>query len=271
VRRAVDMRRILRFLRDAPSIGLIGQTALDTVTTADGRRVERLGGSPLYARRALRAAGVEPVVVTRAPGLPDALVLPSRSVVRSILDHLPDGGLRQRLDEVGEPFSAAEMARLADAELRECAWLLLGGQSAGDFPPAAIAALRDRGRHVLLDGQGLARGPRAGPVRLRAFPAAAVEGVQALKLNRAEAAAFGPEELDALPVPELLVTDGAAGVQVRAGGRWMVIDAGAAVFPDPVGAGDSFAALYALERARGAGPAEAARLAVNGVEALYAP
>jgi len=57
------MARILRLLRDAPSIGLIGQTALDTVTTADGRRVERLGGTPLYARRALRAAGVEPVVV----------------------------------------------------------------------------------------------------------------------------------------------------------------------------------------------------------------
>lgn len=263
------MRRILRFLRDAPSIGLIGQTALDTVTTADGRRVERLGGSPLYARRALRAAGVEPVVVTRAPGLPDALVLPSRAVVRSILDHLPDGGLRQRLDEVGEPFSAGEMARLADAELRGCAWLLLGGQSAGDFPAEAIAALR--GHRLMLDGQGLARGPDPGPVRLRAFPAAAVAGVQVLKLNRAEADAFGDDALAALPVPELVVTDGAAGVRVRAGGRWSAIDAGAAVFSDPVGAGDSFAGLYVLERARGAGPAEAARLAVAGVEALYAP
>jgi sugar/nucleoside kinase (ribokinase family) len=264
------MRRILRFLRDAPSIGLIGQTALDTVTTADGRRVERLGGSPLYARRALRAAGVEPVVVTRAPGLPDALVLPSRSIVRSILDHLPDGRLRQRLDEVGEPFSAAEMARLADLELRGCAWLLLGGQSAGDFPPEAIAALRGHGHRVMLDGQGLARGPDAGPVRLRAFPPAAVEGVQALKLNRAEADAFGDEALAALPVPELVVTDGAAGVRVRASGRWTAIEAGDAVFRDPVGAGDSFTGLYVLERARGAGPAEAARRAVRGVEALYA-
>ena len=264
------MRRILRFLRDAPSIGLIGQTALDTVTTADGRRVGRLGGSPLYARRALRAAGVEPVVVTRAPGLPDAVVLPSRSVVRSILDHRPDG-LRQRLDEVGEPFSAAELERLADRELRGCEWLLLGSQSAGDFPPEAIRALVARGHRLMLDGQGLARGPDAGPVRLRAFAAEAVEGVQVLKLNRAEADAFGSRrDLAALPVPELLVTDGAAGVRVLAGGRWTNVEADRQVFRDPVGAGDSFSALYVLERARGAEPSRAARLAARGVEALYA-
>jgi sugar/nucleoside kinase (ribokinase family) len=264
------MARILRFLRDAPSIGLIGQTALDTVTTAGGRRVERLGGAPLYARRALLAAGVEPVVVTRAPGLPDAVVLPSRSRLRSILDHRPDG-LRQRLDEVGQPFSADELQRLAEDELRDCAWVLLGGQSAGDFPPEAICALSGRGHRVLLDGQGLSRGADAGPVRLRSFPAAAVRGVQALKLNREEADAFGSSRaLAALGVPELLVTHGVAGVRVRSGGRWTAVPAGGRVFADPTGAGDSFCALDALERARGAGPVRAARLAVRGVDALYA-
>jgi len=265
------MARILRLLRDAPSIGLIGQTALDTVTTADGRRVERLGGTPLYARRALRAAGVEPVVVTRAPGLPDSVVLPSRSLLRSILDHRPDG-LRQRLDEVGQPFSARELERLAERELRGCAWLLLGGQSSGDFPPDAMRALSARGHRVILDGQGLSRGPDAGPVRLRPFPASAVEGVQALKLNRAEAEVFGSSRaLAALGVPELLVTDGTAGVRVRVGGRWTTVPADGRAFADPTGAGDSFSALYALERARGAGPVKAARLAVRAVDALYAP
>jgi len=251
------------------SVAVIGHTTLDTVSTPDSGPVERLGGTPLYAQRALRSAGVEPLLVTKGPRLTDALVLPSRGLVRSILRHYP-GGLVQRLDEVGPPFTADEMRTLADGPLRGYEWVLLGGQAGGDFPPAAIAVLVDAGHSVLLDGQGLSRGPRPGPVRTHTFPPATVAGVTALKLNRNEADAFaGPQDLDGLGIPELLVTDGRRGVSVRHAGATSTIRPAPVEFADPVGAGDSFAALYALGRSRGLEPAAAAESAVRQVEALY--
>jgi sugar/nucleoside kinase (ribokinase family) len=92
-----------------------------------------------------------------------------------------------------------------------------------------------------------------------------VDGVDALKLNDAEAAASGP-----LNVPELLVTMAERGCTVTAGGVEYRLAGSGLRFADPTGAGDSFCALYCLARSGGTAPPEAAAWAQERVEQLYA-
>ncbi|MGN6380946.1 MAG: PfkB family carbohydrate kinase [Gaiellales bacterium] len=249
-------------------IALIGPVTIDEVRLP-GRDVDvRPGGAPLYARRALRAVGVEPVVIVKGEGMDADLVLPSTVPVRSVLMHHADG-LEQRLDAVGEPFTAEEVRGPMAALLARCRWALLGAQSAGDFPPETIRALVDSGLRLCLDAQGLARGADAGPVVLRPFPASAVAGVTALKLNRAEAEAVGDLEPLLAAVDELLITDGPEGATVITGQGSVRARGSSHPFADPTGAGDSFTAVYVLERERGRDPGAAATRAVAVVEALY--
>src|SRR5437763_16878073 len=71
----------------AVKIGLVGHTVIDTVVDADGGESRRLGGSPLYGRRALVAAGAECVVVTRGADPGAAVVIPGGPAYDSRLDH----------------------------------------------------------------------------------------------------------------------------------------------------------------------------------------
>lgn len=250
------------------TIALIGHMTVDTVTAAGCPAQLRPGGAPLYGRRALLAAGAEPVVIAKGDGAGEGLVLEWSSPVLSVLVHGP-GGLVQRLDSVGDPFTAEEVRGPMAPLLEGCRWAILGAQSGGDFPPRTIAALREAGLRVCLDGQGLARGDVPGAVRLRSFPAQAVAGVQVLKLNLAEARAFG--ELDRLRelVPELLVTDGPRGATVLTGAGTARVAGSGQPFADPTGAGDSFLAGYVLGRERGLEPDRAAASAVELVERLF--
>lgn len=253
------------------SVAVIGQTTRDTVTDRTGRKITTTGGAPIFAGRALRAAGVEPVLVSKGLPLDGAVELPSRSVVDSVLAH-GDAGTVQRLDAVGDPFTVDEALHVILPAVRSCTWLVLGGQSAGDFPPETIAALGSAGHPLALDGQGLARGADPGPVELRGFAAEAVRGVHALKMNVGEVEAFGGERaVRALGVPELIVSDGRRGAWVLAGGGVHRVAASDAEFSDPTGAGDALLALYALERSRGVEPGEALERAVAWVERAYAP
>jgi pfkB family carbohydrate kinase len=251
------------------TIALVGHTTVDTVTTLGGDVTVRPGGAPLYGQRALRAAGEEPVVITKGGELDGALLLPWRTPVRSVLLHRPDG-LEQRLDDVGEPFTAAEVRHAMAPLLADCSFALLGAQSAGDFPPDTIAAVAEAGPRVCLDAQGLARGAQPGPVRLRAFPPEAVHGISILKLNRAEAEAAGDLDALAAVVEEILVTDGPRGATVIVGGERLPAPGSGHPFDDPTGAGDSFGAVYLLHRERGLDPHAAAVEAVALVERLYA-
>jgi sugar/nucleoside kinase (ribokinase family) len=255
------------------TIGLIGHTVIDTVVGPDGSESRRLGGTPLYARRSLEAAGERCVVVTRGADPGDAVVIPGGPAYDSRLDHRV--GTRQVLAAIGLPFGPHETRTLALPALRGCTWLHLGSQGGGDFPPETIALLRNAGHRLCLDGQGLARGPDPGPVRLRAVPAAALAGVEILKLNRLEALAFTGGDLDrgalrALGVPEVVVTMSGAGVLVdRPEGTRELPGTGAGAYPDPTGAGDTFAAAYVLFRSRGSEPAAAARAAQEHTDRLY--
>src|SRR5207249_2250984 len=118
---------------------VVGHTAADTVIT-DTETIHRPGGTPLYARRSLDALGVDCAVVTRG-GFGSRL-------------HHHEDGVEQWVEAVPEPFTTAEVL----SGVAGCEWLLLGGQTAGDFPPRTIADLAAAGHRLCLDGQGLCRG-----------------------------------------------------------------------------------------------------------------
>jgi sugar/nucleoside kinase (ribokinase family) len=182
-----------------------------------------------------------------------------------VIRHQKDG-TRQEIRSLPEPLTPERARSDVLPALRGCTWVLLGGQTAGDFPAKTIAVLVDAGHRICLDGQGLARGSTIGPVRLRRIEQRDVAGVTALKLNQAEAEAAGQ-----LDVPEILVTRAERGVVIAwSGGRHELAGDGRG-FDDPTGAGDSFAALYCLERSRGQTPPEAAAIALDGVQRLYTP
>jgi sugar/nucleoside kinase (ribokinase family) len=232
------------------TVGVVGAASTDWIDLGDHSVIERPGGTPLYAARALRFAGVEPCVVQTGH-------------FESRITHL-DGRTSQTLVKVPEPLSERRVPELL-AQLESCDWVLLGGQSAGDFPPRVLEQIAAAGHRICLDGQGLTRGPDPGPVRLGPVSQQSVNGVTALKVNEAEHAAAGP-----LDVPELLLTRGSKGATILLSGHDPIdIPAAPVTFADPTGAGDSFGALYCLARSRGDQPGDAAEFAVRMVERLY--
>jgi hypothetical protein len=231
-------------------VAVIGPACSDRVEFADGRVAVRPGGTPLYAARALRCAGAGCVAVETGH-------------LHSWLRHT-GSSTEQRLGALPEPLRPGRATALLP-RLAGCEWVLLGGQTAGDFPPETVRVLTDAGHRVLLDGQGLARGSRGGPVHLGPIDPALYADATVLKLNDAEAAAAGA----LAPVPELLRTHGTAGASMTAGGSTTEAAGNGAAFADPTGAGDSLSALYCLGRALGHDPAEACRYAIDGVERIY--
>ncbi|HET6847523.1 MAG TPA: PfkB family carbohydrate kinase [Gaiellales bacterium] len=230
-------------------VAVIGPAAADEVVLEDGTEVRRPGGTPHYAARALAAAGACPVAI-------------ETGTLVSRLRHTPDG-TEQEIASIPEPLTP-DAARELLPRLEGCSWVLLGGQTAGDFPAETVRVLADGGLSVCLDGQGLARGSQPGPVRLGPIDQAQLEGVTALKLNEQEARAAGRPA-----VPELLITRAHQGCILVVEGREHVVAGNGRRFADPTGAGDSFAALYCLGRTRGLDPAAAAASAQEGVQRLY--
>jgi sugar/nucleoside kinase (ribokinase family) len=240
-------------------VGVLGPGTIDIVELPGHDPVRRPGGTTLYAARALRFAGAEPVVLEN-PGL-----------VISRLRHTQDGTV-QAIDRVAEPAEPGWLAERID-RFDDCDWVMLGGQTADDFPVASIALLAERGHRTLLDLQGLARGARPGPVELRPFPVQAIGNVHAVKLNAPEArAAVGgdtPDHVRRLGVAEALFSRGPHGALLILPDREVDIPASGDTFADPTGAGDSLAAFYSVARTRGAEPDDAIRFAVDRVERLY--
>ncbi len=147
------------------------------------------------------------------------------------------------------PFDAVEQA-LAGAKRGDT--LMLQNETAHQAKAAKLA--RDKGLHVIYS---------AAPFDVDAVRAV-LKNVSVLAVNAVEAdqlsAALGVT-LDALDVPELLVTRGAEGAEWRGGGQTVTASPIKVDPVDTTGAGDTFAGYFAAGRDAGMTPAEALNLA----------
>ncbi len=235
------------------SLAVIGPLSRDVVAGGE----PRIGGGPWHAGRALAALDVDAIVVAacgareedafraelESLGVPFELHVGETTTAFSF--SYGAGGVRtMAVEAIGEPF-APEI---------DAGWLQVSSLLRGDV-------VIPRGPHVLLDGQGLVRRPRLGPLQLDAdFDPGILHGVSILKLAEEEAAVVGPVD-----VPELVVTHGVRGATVD--GTYIPAEP---VDADPTGAGDMFCTGYLAARAGGAEPVEAGRSATDVVSRLLA-
>jgi sugar/nucleoside kinase (ribokinase family) len=257
-------------------LALVGSLPLDRV---DGGP-PRIGGAPYYGGRALRLLGGRGRIVAKC-GRSDRRELLSRLVALGLPVTLWSGEAthgfslrydgdqrRMTVEAVGDPWRPDELAgALAGVDAVHVAPLLRS-----DFPPETLAQAA-RGRRLSLDGQGLARPSRVGPLELdRDFDSALLEHVSILKLAEEEAYALvgdiSAAALGGLGVPEVVVTFGTHGSLVCANGRIERVRAHEIAPTDPTGAGDAFAVVYLAARADDHAPAAAARRATAVVASL---
>jgi sugar/nucleoside kinase (ribokinase family) len=258
-------------------LAVIGPLALDVV---DGHP-PRIGGGPWHAARALRALQ-QPAIVVAKCGAPErrsylrrlaALGLPvsltAAGETTSFSFRYDSAGHREmRIDAIGEPWSEGDEPERA---LRRIEWVHVSPLLREDFSPGLLERLGRR-RRLLLDGQGLVRARRLGPLVLDAdFDRTLLHHVSILKLAEEEARAIlgdaELEELRGLGVPEVVVTFGVGGSLVLTRDATLRVAARPAR-GDPTGAGDAFSVAYLGARAGGHRPISAARRASALVSSL---
>jgi sugar/nucleoside kinase (ribokinase family) len=238
-------------------LGLVGNLSHDRV---DGGS-PRLGGGVFYGARALALLGRSVQVVARGEALEPfpipATILPTPETTAFSFRYEGDRRVME-VDAVGEPWTAEDVASVEQA----VEWLHVAALLRSDFPAEAMAALT-RERKVSLDGQGLARVPAVGPLRLDSdFDPAALEGVSILKLSENEAETLGGiDSLGQLGVAEVVVTRGRHGSVVLTNGDVHELSSRPVRTADPTGAGDAFAVGYLAARSEGRDPLDAARAA----------
>jgi sugar/nucleoside kinase (ribokinase family) len=265
-------------------IAVIGSLSSDVVAGAPARP----GGAVYYAARALARLGADACVVTRCAAEDvDRLVPPLeafglRVEVRpgertsGFSFHYEGDDRVMEVDAIGDPWTPADVTGWAGHALDDAAWIHVGALLRSDFPTPTLKALSDRGR-LLLDGQGLVRRARIGPLDRDADVDREVFGLATiLKLNEDEARVLAggieAERLRELGVPEVVLTLGSAGalvVTASTADRVPPVQIDGAV--DPTGAGDAFAAGYLHARTQGAQPLDAAQAASELTAAMLAP
>ncbi|TMM26904.1 MAG: carbohydrate kinase [Actinobacteria bacterium] len=258
-----------------PPLAVLGNLSRDLVDGAP----PRVGGAPYWSARALRELDMSALVAVKcadfdrrllAPpvlelGLP-VLWLAARSTAAFSFHYVGDRR-EMTVDELGEPWTPEDIRFIGDAR-----WVHVGALARSDFPAETLAELAD-GRTVSLDGQGLVRPARTGPLELdAAYDPEVLRHVSILKLNEEEArvlvGGLDAGALASLGVPEVLVTLGSHGSLVLANGTLEEVDAERVEGADPTGAGDAFAVAYLASRAGGAEPVAAARRATELVAQL---
>jgi sugar/nucleoside kinase (ribokinase family) len=253
-----------------PQLAVVGNLARDRIDSGPPRP----GGCPFFAALALRMLSCEGQILTRcadsdlaafrpavdALGVP-VTVLPASQT--SAFDHAYDGETRTTtVTGIGDPWTPGDAVHLDE----DVAWVHVAPLLRSDFPPETLAALAD-GRRLSLDGQGLVRVPRVGPlVQDALYDPAVLASVSVLKLSEEEArivagGAFDSGTAAELGVPEILVTLGSRGETVY-------VDGGATQLPtfpvtgvETTGAGDAFMVGYIAARSDGIPPVEAAQQA----------
>jgi sugar/nucleoside kinase (ribokinase family) len=259
-----------------PSLAVVGNLSRDRVDGAP----PQVGGAPFHAARALRALGCRAVVAAKCAEadrrelLPPLIALGVPVLWRggsstATFSFRYDGDRRvMAVEALGDPWTPADVRGLGRAR-----WVHVGAVARSDFAPETLARLA-RERRLSLDGQGLVRPARTGPLELDAeYDPDVLRHVSVLKLAEEEARVLvgEPEEdaLRSLRVPEVVVTLGSRGSLVLADGRLERVRAAPASGPvDPTGAGDAFAVAYLAARERGHAPLAAARRATALVSGL---
>jgi sugar/nucleoside kinase (ribokinase family) len=259
-------------------LGVVGNLSRDVV---DGRP-PRVGGGPFHCARALHRLATRAVVVTKCAESDRAALLPRLVALGLPVEWRPaaataafsmsysDGERAMTMDAVGDAWTPDDARGWVADALGRAVWVHVAALARSDFPPETLAELA-RGRRISLDGQGLVRNARTGPLALDGdFDPAVLDQVSVLKLAEEEYEAIGREPAE-FGVPEVLVTRGARGSHVWAGGRLEEVPA-RPVDPrfDPTGAGDAFIAAYLDARCTGHPPASAAKRATAVVAAVLA-
>ena len=259
-------------------IAVIGNLTRDVVAGADPRP----GGGVFWSTRALAAIGAS-AHVSAACSLEDrpsllpaleAFGLPvtwheSPSTTAYTFHYEGDRRFMQ-VDALGTPWSPEQAVTAAHS----ASWIDACALSRGDFPSETLAALTVDAE-LLLDAHGLVRIPTLGPLRTDADVGDILDHVDILKLNDEEAETLlgsaEPVRMRELGVAEVILTLGARGA-------WVVTETLLEHIPaipvegpvDPTGAGDTYSVTYLVQRAKGAEPVEAARVASETVSALLA-
>ncbi|HUG64067.1 MAG TPA: PfkB family carbohydrate kinase [Gaiellaceae bacterium] len=261
------------------AIAALGHLTRDVVAGAEPRP----GGGVFYATRALarlnadahseasssaehRTALVQPL---EAFGLP--VTWHESSTTTEYSFHYEGDRRVMRQDAVGDPWTPEQAITAAG----DAPWIDVCALTRTDFPPETLAALASDGRRLLVDLQGLVRTATIGPLHTDEHIGDVLHHVEVLKLNDEEAETLvgsaEPEKLHALAVPEVILTLGSQGAWVVTPQLVEHIPAVPVEGPvDPTGAGDTYSVTYLVQRAAGAEPVEAARVAATTVSAFLA-
>ena len=214
-------------------LAVVGNLSLDRVDGGEPRP----GGAPFHAARALRVLGRPALVAVKAADVDRRRLLPP--LVRLGLPVLwragastatfafsYDGDRRAMLvEELGPSWTVDDLRGLERVE-----WVQVGALARSDFPATTLASLARGRRKVALDGQGLTRPERPGPLVLDAdYDPEVLRHVSVLKLAEEEAVTIvGETDEDALrslDVPEVVVTLGSRGSLVFAEGTLVPVPA----------------------------------------------
>ena len=261
------------------SIAVLGHISRDVVEGG----APRPGGGVFYATRALSHLGAEaharascsaedrPALLPplEAFGLPVTWHESSATTAYSF--HYEGDRRVMWQDAIGDPWTTEQALDAAADAL----WVDVCALTRTDFPPETLAALASDGRQLLVDLQGLVRTATVGPLHTDDDIGDVLHHVEILKLNDEEAVTLvgsaEPERLHALDVPEVILTLGSRGAWVVT--RDLVEHVPAEPVDgdvDPTGAGDTYSVAYLVQRAAGAEPVEAARVAAATVAAFLA-
>jgi sugar/nucleoside kinase (ribokinase family) len=249
-------------------LALVGNLTCDLVDGAP----PRIGGAPYYAAMAWHELDTTGLIFTRCgPAERDAYInhLSPLGEPVIVLDGTTttefsfyyEGLVRvMTVEKPGDTWTPEDVEVVPPG-----GWVHVAPLLRSDFPADTLAMLA-HGRHLSLDGQGLVRNPRPGPLVLDAeYDPAMLEHVQILKLAEEEAEVLG--DVDKLGVPEVIVTYGDRGSCVYTDGRADEVAAWP-VAADPTGSGDAFSAAYLAGRSEGLTPVASAERASRVVETI---
>jgi sugar/nucleoside kinase (ribokinase family) len=261
------------------AIAALGHLTRDIVAGA----APRPGGGVFWSTRALARLGAEAHVEASCSAEHRPLLLPpleafglpvtwhESSTTTAYSFHYEGDRRIMWQDAVGDPWTPEQAVEAA----ADATWVNVCALTRTDFPTETLAALASDGRQLLVDLQGLVRTATIGPLHTDEHIGDALHHVEVLKLNDEEAETLvgsaEPEGLHALGVPEVILTLGSQGAWVVTPHLVEHVPAVPVDGPvDPTGAGDTYSVTYIVQRAAGAEPVEAARLAAETVSAFLA-